>query len=58
MTPSGSITWSNEVTLTEPEQIVNLFAQGRYISVEIRSQGVELWRISGFDIEAEVRGYH
>jgi len=58
MSPTDTITWSNEVTLTEPEQICNLFAQGRYISVEARSTGSDVWTVTGFDIEAELRGYH
>jgi len=58
MSPSDTITWSNEVALTEPEQIVNAFAQGRYISVEARSIGSEVWTVTGIDIEAELRGYH
>ena len=57
MTPSDDITWSSEQTLTEPEQIVNAFAQGRYISVEIRSAGSEVWTVTGIDLEAELRGY-
>lgn len=58
MTPSGTIQWSPEVTLSEPEQLVNTFAQGRYISVEIRSAGSNRWIITGIDLEAEMRGYH
>lgn len=57
MTPTDTITWSNEQTLTEPEQIVDAFAQGRYISVEVRSTGTEVWQLSGIDLEAELRGY-
>jgi hypothetical protein len=58
MTPTDSITWSNEVALNEPEQIVNVIAQGRYISVEIRSNNDKAWIISAIDLEAEMRGYH
>lgn len=58
MTPTESIVWSDEVTLTEPEQIVNTFAQGRYISVEMRTTGDSVWTMTGVDIEAEMRGYH
>lgn len=57
-TPEGSVTWSSEVTLTEPEQIVNTFALGRYISVQVRSTGTDLWQIDGIDFEFEWRGYH
>ncbi|MEX2125468.1 MAG: hypothetical protein WD795_16360 [Woeseia sp.] len=58
MTPTDDITWSDEVALTEPEQIVNAFAQGRYISVEARSNSTRVWTVTGIDIEAELRGYH
>lgn len=57
MTPTDSIAWSAEVALDEPEQIVNTFAQGRYISVELRSEDDDVWQLSGIDLEAELRGY-
>ena len=57
MTPADSITWSNEQQLVEPAQLVNAFAQGRYISVEIRASGTPVWQVSGVDIEFELRGY-
>lgn len=57
MEPNDSITWSSEVTITDPEQVVNLFAQGRYISVEVRSAGSDVWKLTGFDLEIEQRGY-
>lgn len=58
MTPDGSITWSPEVTLTEPDQIVNTFAQGRYIAVQVRSTETDPWELDGIDFEFEWRGYH
>jgi hypothetical protein len=58
MTPDGAITWSAERQLDEGEQIVNALAQGRYISVEVRSTGSDAWTVSGVDIEYELRGYH
>lgn len=57
MEPNDSITWSNEVSITDPEQIANVFAQGRYISVELRSAGSDVWKVTGLDLEMEVRGY-
>jgi hypothetical protein len=57
MEPNDTIAWSDEVSITDPEQIVNCFAQGRYISVEIRSTGSEVWKITGLDLEIEMRGY-
>ena len=58
MTPDDDITWSAEQTLTSPEQLVNCFAQGRYISFEVRSSSSMPWVVSGVDIEFELRGYH
>ncbi len=57
MEPNDTITWSSEVTITDPEQIVNVFAQGRYISVEVRSAGSDVWKVTSLDLEAEQRGY-
>lgn len=58
MTPGDSTAWSPEVELTSPDQIVNTFAQGRYISVELRSEAASTWTVTGIEIEAELRGYH
>lgn len=58
MTPTGSTTWSNEVTLTAPEQVANISAIGRYISIEARSIGSDVWKVTGFDLEVESRGYY
>lgn len=58
MTPDSVISWSDEQTLAEGEQIVNTFAQGRYISFEIRSAGSDVWCVTGVDLEYELRGYH
>lgn len=58
MDPSAAITWSNEVAVTEPNGIANLFATGKYISVQVRSEGGNVWILGGLDIEAEARGYH
>lgn len=58
MTPSGPINWSPEVSLTSPQQIVDTFAMGRYISIEIRSDNTRVWKVPSFDIEVEFRGYH
>lgn len=57
MEPNDAITWSDEVSVTDPEQIVNLFTQGRYISVEIRSAGRDVWKVTSLELELELRGY-
>lgn len=58
MTTTDSIVWAPEVALIEPEQIVNIITQGRYISVEARSNSSEQWVINAIELEAELRGYH
>lgn len=57
MSTTDTITWSPEQALIEPSGLINTFATGRYISVEIRSQDTNVWTVTGIDIEAEVRGY-
>lgn len=57
MEPNDSINWTTEVEISDPEQIVNLFTQGRYISVEVRSEGSDVWKLTGLDLELEQRGY-
>lgn len=58
MTPTGPITWSNERSVTAPEQVVNVQALGRYISVEIRSNTNTVWKLTGLNLEVELRGYY
>jgi hypothetical protein len=58
MDPNDPVSWSTIVNLdTSTDQVVNCFAQGRYISVEVSSSGTPLWVLSGLDLEAELRGY-
>lgn len=57
MEPNDSITWSNETAITDPEQIADLFAQGRYLSIQVRSAGSDVWKLTGLDMEIELRGY-
>ena len=57
MTANGVTTWSDEVRMTAGDEIANLFAVGRYIAVEVRSSDENPWKLTGIDIEAEMRGY-
>lgn len=58
MTINDPILWSNEVTYTVGTDIhVDTFAQGKYLSFEFRSDGANPWSLTGFDVEAELRGY-
>lgn len=58
MTPNGAVTWSNEIAITDPDQIVNAFALGRYLHFEARSNADAVWKLTGVDIEVELRGYY
>jgi hypothetical protein len=54
---TDAITWDTERALVPPAAFVNVRAKGKFISVEVRGQDTDVWGLSGFDIEAEVRGY-
>jgi hypothetical protein len=59
MQPDGAITWGAEVAyVVGDNNYVDLFSQGRFISVEFRSDGGAVWVLPGFDVEFEPRGYH
>jgi len=58
MTPNEAIDWAPKVSIKDTQQIVNTFAQGRYIAVEVSSTDGATWKLTGVDIEAELRGYH
>ena len=59
MVNNDSITWSAEVTFTVGTDMhVDTFAQGKFLSFEFRSDGEGKWTMTGFDVEAELRGYH
>ena len=53
-----SVTYSDPRTINSDSGFVNLSAIGKYISVEISATTALPFKITGLDIEAEVRGYH
>ena len=57
MSVTDSTTWGAEVPLVPPASFVNVRALGRFISAEVRSEDTEVWQVSGFDLEYELRGY-
>lgn len=58
MAINDPISWANEVTFTVgTDSQIDTFAQGKYLSFEFRSEGVNPWALHGFDVEAELRGY-
>lgn len=58
MFPEGPVTWSEEREITAPGQPVDLFAQGRYISIEVRSVDDSVWTLTGFDFEIDFKGFY
>jgi len=59
MNCSDAIAWSTEQDFTVgTSACIDTFAQGRYLSFEFRSVGENPWCMTGFDVEAELRGYY
>lgn len=56
MNPKDSVTWGSTVAV-DGSQIVNVAVVGRYIDVEVFSEGFNSWGFVGAEIEAELRGY-
>lgn len=52
-----AITYGPEMTLTPPQSFINCGVMGKFISVLIRSEDEDEWRLSGIDLEYELRGY-
>lgn len=57
MAPGGPIAWSAPAAVTPGSGVVNAFAQGRYIAVELSTTTDQPWQLTGVDLEAEMRGY-
>ena len=55
--PNGSVAWAAPVLFTVGEdEKVDTFAQGRYMAIEVASDGNQPWRMSGFDVEYSTVG--
>lgn len=58
-TPEGDVTWTTVQTFYTTDGFVNVLPKiGRFVSVEISVTTTEAWKITGIDLEAEIRGYH
>lgn len=53
-----SITWGTAQTYNSDDSFVNVLAMGRLISIEISVTTTQPFKITGVDLEAELRGYH
>jgi hypothetical protein len=52
-----AIGYDSERALAPPESFINCGVLGRFISVLVRSEDEDEWRLSGIDLEYELRGY-
>jgi hypothetical protein len=55
---TDAITYDSEQQLDTPDAFINVMTLGRFITVEVRSAGTEVWKVAGIDMEYEARGYH
>jgi hypothetical protein len=51
------VAWGMPLQLEPGQQFVNVRAMGRFVSIRIGATGTDLWTLSGFDVEYELRGY-
>lgn len=57
-TTEDAIAWCTAVTVNSNTGFANVLCMGRFISVEISATTDKPFKITGLDIEAELRGYH
>lgn len=57
-TAQGPISWGTAQAWNTDDGFVNVLATGRFISIEIETTTTATFKITGIDIEAELRGYH
>lgn len=59
MNAAGSISWTAAKTFTVgTDTYLNFDVQGKFISVEFSTTTGKPWVLVGFDVEADLRGYH
>ena len=54
----GAYTYTAAATMNSDDQYIDAMVLGRLIAVEVTSSTDKPWRLTGLDLEAEVRGYH
>ncbi len=57
-TAEGPITWQPNVTFSSQDGFIDALTLGRFISFEIAAETDRTFRITGVDLETELRGYH
>lgn len=58
MATGDATTWTTSTTINSDSGFVNVLALGKFISVEITTTTTLPFKITGIDLEAEMRGYH
>ena len=53
-----AVTWTATATLNSDDSYIDVYALGRFISIEIAATTATTFKITGLDIDAELRGYH
>jgi len=53
-----SISWNSALTYNSDDGFLNVTITGRYISIEIAATTNTTFKITGIELEAELRGYH
>ncbi len=54
---TDAITWDTERALVPPAAFVHMRALGKFLSYQVRGQDVDVWHVTGCDLEADLRGY-
>ena len=57
-TLGDAVTWTSPVTFNSDDGFANVLAIGKYISIELSATTDTTFKITGLDLEAEMRGYH
>jgi hypothetical protein len=57
-TTGDSVSWSDPVTINSDDGFANVLAMGRFISWELKVTTDTTFKVTGVDIEYEMRGYH
>jgi hypothetical protein len=57
-TTGDSVSWSDPVTINSDDGFANVLAMGRFISWELKATTDTTFKVTGVDIEYEMRGYH
>lgn len=53
-----AVSWTASATVNSDESYIDVYAMGRFVSVEVSAATATTFKITGLDIDAELRGYH